>query len=204
MDTLKTKNRDLSVKAKKLRREGYVTGSLFGKKIEDSIPLLMEKSDVNKLLKDNNKGSKITLEMEDGKKQMVLIKEIEYEFLKGNAMEISFQALVSDEVVKSVAEIVVEGADDIKEGILQHEISEVSYSALPADLVDKVVLDVSSLKPGDTIHVKDLDIAKNPKLSLHTDLEAVIVTVTVSRKAVEEEPAEEAAAEGEKEEAKAE
>ena len=37
MNTLKAEKRDLAVKAKKLRREGYVTGNVFGKELEQSI-----------------------------------------------------------------------------------------------------------------------------------------------------------------------
>ena len=39
MNTLKAEKRDMSVKAKRLRREGYVTGNVFGREIEGSVPL---------------------------------------------------------------------------------------------------------------------------------------------------------------------
>ena len=38
MNTLKTERRDLAEKAKKLRREGFITGNIFGHQIEGSIP----------------------------------------------------------------------------------------------------------------------------------------------------------------------
>ena len=44
MTTLKAEKRDMSTKAKKLRREGYVTGNVFGREIEGSIPVKMGKS----------------------------------------------------------------------------------------------------------------------------------------------------------------
>ena len=50
MNTLKAEKRDMAFKAKKVRREGYVVGNLFGKKIKDSIPVKMVKKDVDKLL----------------------------------------------------------------------------------------------------------------------------------------------------------
>ena len=43
MNTLKAEKRDLAVKAKKLRREGYVTGNVFGKELV-SIPWLQSHS----------------------------------------------------------------------------------------------------------------------------------------------------------------
>ena len=46
MNTLKAEKRSMDVKAKKLRREGYVTGNLFGKEIEGSILLKLQRKDV--------------------------------------------------------------------------------------------------------------------------------------------------------------
>ena len=39
MNTLKAEKRTMDTKAKRLRREGYVTGNVFGKEMEGSIPL---------------------------------------------------------------------------------------------------------------------------------------------------------------------
>ena len=64
MNTLKAEKRDLAVKAKKLRREGYVTGNVFGKEIEGSIPVKMTVSDVETLLKTTGKGGQILLNVD--------------------------------------------------------------------------------------------------------------------------------------------
>ena len=56
MNTLKAEKRSMDVKAKKLRREGYVTGNLFGREIEGSLPIQMTKKAVDQLLKTDNKG----------------------------------------------------------------------------------------------------------------------------------------------------
>ena len=39
MNTLKAEKRSMDIKAKKLRREGFVTGNVFGKKLAESIPV---------------------------------------------------------------------------------------------------------------------------------------------------------------------
>ena len=179
MTTLKAERRDLAEKAKKLRREGFVTGNVFGHKIEGSIPVKFTVSDVEKLLKEHREGSKLTLEL-DGKSYPVLIKEIQYNTLKGQYDEVDLQALVGDEMVRSVAEIQIHNHDKLREGVLQQELEEIHYSALPADLIEKVAIDAATLKIGDTVTVGDLDIAKNPKIHLHTDLHSVIVTVTAA------------------------
>ena len=72
MNTLKAEKRDLAVKAKKLRREGYVTGNVFGKELEQSIPVKMLSSNVESLLKTTGKGGRILLDL-DGQSYNVLI-----------------------------------------------------------------------------------------------------------------------------------
>ena len=49
MTTLRVQRRNMETKAKKLRREGYVTGNLFGKEIEGSIPVQIEKSEAERI-----------------------------------------------------------------------------------------------------------------------------------------------------------
>ena len=43
MNTLKAEKRSLDVKAKRLRREGYVVGNVFGREMKESIPVKMVK-----------------------------------------------------------------------------------------------------------------------------------------------------------------
>ena len=57
MNTLKAEKRNMQTKAKKLRREGYVTGNVFGREIEGSIPVQMTQKEAEKFLKANGKGS---------------------------------------------------------------------------------------------------------------------------------------------------
>ena len=114
----------------------------------------------------------------EGQQYDVLIKEIDHNPLAGRVDEIDFQALVSNEKVHSVAEIVFENHEKVAAGVLQEVLKEVSYRALPAALVEKVKVDVGEMKIGDTIRVKDLSIAKDKDVDILTDMEAVVATVT--------------------------
>lgn len=174
MNTLKAEKRSMDVKAKRLRREGYVTGNLFGREIEGSIPVKMHKPDVERLLKTNNKGSQILLDV-DGQKYDVLIKEVDFNPMAGRVDELDFQALVSNEKVHSVAEIVLVNHDKIQTGVLQENLTEIAYTAYPSSLVDKVKVDVGEMKIGDVIYVKDLPIAEDKDIDLKTDPESVVV-----------------------------
>ena len=113
----------------------------------------------------------------DGESHNVLIKEVDYNPLKGRVDEMDFEALVKDEVVHSVAEIVLVNHDKLESGVLQQQLEEVSYKALPSALVDKVEIDVAELRIGDTIKVKDLSLAqdKDVHLLLHPETTVLLL-----------------------------
>lgn len=184
----------MEVKAKKLRREGYVIGNVFGKELKDSIPVMMGKKDVDRLLKTDHKGSQIMLEV-DGQSYDVLIKNIDFNPLARTIDSIEFQALVSNEMVHSVAEVILVNHDKVAEGVVQVELPEISYKALPAALVDHVQIDVGNMKVGDTVHVKDLEIFSNKDISIKNDPEAIVVKVIAIHNAAIPEPAGETAEE---------
>ena len=117
MNTLKAEKRSMDIKAKKLRREGYVVGNVFGKKIEGSIPVKFQALELEKFLKKAHKGSQIMLDVE-GTQYDALIKDVAYNPVAGRIDEIDFQALVSNEKVHSVAEVVLLNHEIVLDGIL--------------------------------------------------------------------------------------
>ena len=187
MNTLKAEKRSMDIKAKKLRREGYVVGNVFGKKIEGSIPVKFQKLELEKFLKKAHKGSQIMLDVE-GTQYDALIKDVAYNPVAGRIDEIDFQALVSTEKVHSVVEVILENHDKIVEGVLQESLEEIAYKALPADLVDEVRVDVGDMKIGDVIRVKDLPIYADKKITIMTDPDAVVVALNVAHNAAVPEP----------------
>ncbi len=177
MNTLKAEKRDMHVKAKKLRREGFVTGNLFGREINGSIPVKIEKPAAEKLLKSHHKGSQILLDLE-GNTYDVLIKEIQFNPLKGQVEEIDFQALVKGEKVHAVTEIFLLNHEKVNTGVVQQLLHEIAYKADPAHLLDQIQVDVGGMKAGEILKVKDLPIAKDENIVLQTDPETDVVTVT--------------------------
>ena len=182
MDTLKAEKRDMSTKAKRLRREGYVTGNVFGHAIKGSIPVKIEKKDAERLFKTKKKGSQIMLDV-DGQQMDVLVKEIDYNPVKGQLEEIDFQALVSGEAVHSVAEVVLKNEAKVVGGVVELILEEISYKAVPSEMIETVEIDVGDMKPGDVLKVADLPIASNENIHLKTDPEAVVVSVVAPKSA---------------------
>ena len=194
MNTLSAEKRDMQIKAKKLRREGCVTGNVFGKNMEGSMPLKIEKKEAERILRTCNKGSQLILTVE-GQKMPVLLKEIDYNAMKHEIVEMDFQALVKGEKVHSVAEVVIHNQSKVVTGVVEKLLDEIEYKALPSALVEKVIVDVGDLKVGETIKVKDLDIAKDKDVKLITDPEADVAGVAAVHNDVPETDEEEAAVE---------
>lgn len=183
MTTLIVQKRNMETKAKKLRREGYVTGNLFGKEIEGSIPLQIDKRDADRIQKECLKGSQLYLEL-DGKQYDVLLKEIDYDSMRNQIIELDFQALVKGEKVRSVAEIVLHNKEKVTEGVLEQLLTEISYKAVPEALIDKVDVDCSKLRLGDTIKVSDLDIVNDKDIEIITHMDTPVVSVIASHNVV--------------------
>ena len=194
MTTLKVQRRNMETKAKKLRREGYVTGNLFGKEIEGSIPVQIEKSEAERIQRECMKGSQLYLEL-DGKTYDVLIKEMDYRPMDHQILEMDFQALVKGEKVHSVAEVVLVGHEKAAGGVLEQLLEEVQFKAYPSALVDKVEVDVSNMKVGDSIKVKDLTLSSDKDVDVMTDPETTVVTLQYVHNSEADDDADEEAAE---------
>ena len=193
MNTLKVERRNMQTKAKKLRRDGFVTGNVFGRNIEGSVPIQISKSAAEELIKTNRKGSQVLIEL-DGKEHDVLIKEIDLDSMKHQILEIDFQELVKGEMVHSVAEIVLLNHDAVVGGIVELNLPEISYKATPEALVETIEIDLSTLRVGDEVLVKDLAIASDKDVTLMTDLNESVVRIVephVAKEAEDEETTEE-------------
>ena len=67
--------------------------------------------------------------------------------------------------------------DAVQNGIVEQSLSEIEYKAFPADIVEKVEIDLTQYNVGDMIHVKDLPLAANSKISLVTPEDTLIVNI---------------------------
>lgn len=190
MTTFKVQKREMDKKAKQVRREGFVTGNLFGKDIDGSIPLVIERKEAEKIQRECLKGSQLYLEL-DGKKYDVLLKELDYDSMKNQILEIDFQSLVKGEKVHTVAEIVLQHKDKVAAGLVEQLLTEISYKAVPEAIIDKIEVDCSKLRLGDTLTVADLGIAKDKDIEIVTHMDTPVVSVIAPKGNMPEEEAEE-------------
>ncbi len=176
MDSMNVQKRDFSVKAPKLRRLGFIPGSIFGKSLKESIPIQIEKAAAQKMDREKREGSRLTLKL--GKQSYnVQVKEKSSHPVTGEILNINFQALTADEKVNSILHIEFIN-DDRLSGIVDKMIFEVPYSALPADMIDTVTVDMEGMQIGTVLHLKDIEELNTDKIELKMDPESIVVRIT--------------------------
>ncbi len=193
METLKAAKRDMSIKAKKLRKSGFVPASVTGREMKESLNISISEKDAEMFMKKNVIGSKAVLDVE-GTVYNVLLKSADFDPLKHRFLEMTFQQLVADEKIKSQAEIIFEH-EDLAKGFITRTVSEIEYKAYPKDMVDKIVIDLSQYPIGTSLTVADLDLAKNPDVDILTSLEGTVLHVAEHSKDAAEAEEEETEAE---------
>jgi len=104
----------------------------------------------------------------DGKKTRTLIREIQRHPVRPDIIHVDFYEIHSGEKITLKVPVHLVGAPDgVRNGggVLDQVTREVEIEVLPEHLPDRVELDVTALKIGESLHVRDLTIANAVILS---------------------------------------
>ena len=154
MTTLKTTKRNPEVKAKKLRRDGFATGVLYGREMDENIPLQISAVDASRFIKSHKEGSQVILDFGDTKTSAI-VKNIDYDAMKRQVMALDFQALVAGEAISTTVPVKLENEGAVQ-GFVDQELTEIHYKADPAHLLEPIEIDLTKFHTGDALYVKDL------------------------------------------------
>jgi large subunit ribosomal protein L25 len=169
-----------------LRRSGFVPVVVYGAKTEPFNLQIPYRALQVALMKAG--GTHIINLNIDGKKpQMVIARSVQRDVIKGDILHVDFLAVdATTKITTSVPVQYVGEAPAVKAnlGVLLNGIQTIEVEALPADLIDRVEVDLSSLKAvNDSIHVRDLKLSS--KVAILSDADDMIVRVTVQEEIVE-------------------
>ena len=197
MITLKVEKRNPEVKAKKLRRDGFVCGVLYGKEMKESTPIQLMEPEALRFIKANKEGTQVMLDL-DGKQVDALVKNIDYDPMKKQIMALDFQALVAGETVATSVQVILENGD-AAQGIVEQTLNEVHYKADPANMLDTIVIDFKTLSPDvREFHVKDLVIPEGKTVHITTPEDTLIFHIAEYANNGEDEVAEDSDADAAK------
>ncbi len=164
---------------KKLRRRGIIPGVVYGPE-EKPMPVAIEAKVFDNLLRSGiGENAIIDLSVANGGKttQKVLIREVQLHPVTGQILHIDFQHIsLTRKITVNIPVHVVGLAVGVKDtgGILQHTLRELTVSCLPTEIPEKVDVDVTALKIGDSIHVRDI---KLEKVEVLNDPDSSVVSV---------------------------
>jgi large subunit ribosomal protein L25 len=125
-----------------------------------------------------------------------LVREVQKHVIRDHVLHVDFYQIHAGEMVTVEIPVRITGsAPGVKlGGILQHSLSEIEVRCLPDQIPETIVVDVSELGIGDSIHVRD--ITPPPGVEFHVDEDRTVcgvmapVVAAVEPGEVEEAPAE--------------
>lgn len=130
------------------------------------------------------------LELEGSKAVPVVVKDQQLHPVRGNLQHIDLQEVKLDEAIQAEVAIELEGAETapgVKEGgVLEHVTREITVEALPTEIPERLVADVSEMQINDTVQLSTLTPPEGVTF-VADDLDEVTIA-TLSPPRVEEEP----------------
>ncbi len=193
--------------AKKLRTKGLIPAIFYGPRTE-TIPLVVNPKEFAKALQ-TEAGENVLIELEirkaeESSRKVVMVKDIQIDPLQRTTLHADFYEVAMDEMVTVEIPVHLIGRPEgVKMGGILEQVQRViQIQCLPGDIPRSIDVDVDSLKIGDSIHVKEIQIEKAKILSDSNLTIATVVPPVVEAKPIEEVAPEAAAEEAEAKEKK--
>jgi large subunit ribosomal protein L25 len=187
--------RDLkgSANARRLRRDGRIPGVIYRDGAE-ARPVSLPKHEFEQLLHHHTSEHVMIQIQIEGKEESVLLKDVQHDAMTGGVEHVDLQEVAMDKKlhVEVPVELIGE-AEGVKNqgGVLDHLLHEIEISCFPADIPESITVDVSAMKLGDILTVKDIPV--DPKIAILTDADVGVAAISLP-KVAEEPVAEEGAA----------
>lgn len=189
---INAEKRDLIGKqVRQLRRQGKIPAVIYGNKIQ-SQAITLDFREASRSLEGLSSSSLIEIQL-DGNAHPVIVRERQMNYIRAEIIHVDFQEVSLTETIRTSVTIHLEGdAPAVKDhdAVLTTALTEIEVEALPQDLPEKFLVDVSVLKNiGDSIFVKDIVAPEN--VTILTDPEEMIVLASYSSTGMDEEEEEE-------------
>ena len=188
-------------KVKKLREKDLIPAVVY-KGGKECFNLKIQRKELSEALHTSaGENVLITLKIKGEKKvkeKTCIIKELQYHPVRENILHVDLNEISLTEKIKIKVPVQTHGEPEgvTKDGgVLDHPLWEVEIECLPTEIPEKIGVEVGKMMIGDTVYVKDLEVASGIKIL--NDPELTVLSVVPPAK---EEVAEEVPAEGEMEE----
>ncbi|MFH0738380.1 MAG: 50S ribosomal protein L25 [Candidatus Omnitrophota bacterium] len=168
-------------KVKDVREAGFIPAVVYSEG-KQAKALKVSHSQLVRLVHQHRlENAVINLKIKDDTKQKsrsCLIKEVQYNPVNDEIMHVDFNEISLTKVIKVNVPVVAKGEPaGVKQegGSLEHILWEIEVECLPTDIPKEIEVDVTNLKIGDSIHIKDIILP--PKIKVLHDPETVLLSV---------------------------
>ena len=179
--TLNVKVRTVSGKtaAKKLREVGSIPAVMYNDKGEATM-LEVNEVEFNKIWRTVTPSTSINLVV-DGKENLALIKDTEYNIRTDKVLHADFFVPAADEKLVMNIKVHYSGtpAGVLKGGFKKERNNQIKVKAAIADLPETIIADISKINVSEALRVKDLELPAS--VEVLTDKELPLVTVSPAR-----------------------
>ncbi|MCK9595396.1 MAG: 50S ribosomal protein L25 [Candidatus Omnitrophica bacterium] len=173
-------------KVKDLRGKGFIPGVVYSEG-KEAMALKMSRHELLQLIHHHRiENVVLNLKIKDDAKKgsrSCMIKEVQHDPVSGDIIHIDFNEISLTKAIKVNVPIVTKGESvGVKNegGALEHILWEIEVECLPTDIPKNIEVDISALKIGDSIHIKD--IAFPDKVKVFSDADAVVLSVAAPMK----------------------
>lgn len=168
--------------SRRMRREGLVPGVVYSGGKEAKAFQVSDR-DVRVVLGEG--AALFDLEIEGSKAVPVVVKEAQHHPVRGSLQHLDlFEVDLKEEIQAEVA-LELEGADTAPGvkggGVLEHVTREITVEALPTDIPDNIVVDVSAMEINDTLQLSAVTAPEGIKFVVEDPEEITIVTLSPPR-----------------------
>ncbi len=184
--------------SRRLRASGLIPGVLYGAK-KETVPVAVSPREISTILRSAS-GENTLFDLDLGnKRRKVILKEFQSEPVHGRLLHADFYEVALDKTLEVRVHVELTGTPvgvKTQGGIVDFVTRELEIECLPADIPEKITVDISHLELGKHLRVSDLTVPG--KVKVLTEPGIVIAHVVAPR--AEEAPvvveAEAVAAEG--------
>lgn len=183
--------------ARKLRREAFLPGVLYG--LKDNVTLKVNQKEFGKLMDKfgHNVLIGLALEGDSVPKRQVILKDHQTHPLKKEWLHVDFLEIDMNKKTRVPVPVKLIGHSPAEKlgGLINHATKELEIECLPGDIPDAIEVDMVNIELGEVVHVRDLTVSD--KIEIMGDPGNTVVGIYVE-KVKEETPEEgEEAVEGE-------
>jgi large subunit ribosomal protein L25 len=140
--------------SRRMRREGLVPGVVYSGGSEATHFQVSER-EVRGVIAEG--AALFDLSIDGGKSLPVVVKEQQLHPVRGTLRHIDLQEVKLDTAIQAEVTIELEGVEDAPgvkaSGVLEHVTREITIEALPTDIPEKIVVDVSAMEINDTLQL---------------------------------------------------